>query len=100
MKKLLDPQVQALWQVGFIRPIDFVLLLSWVAVLVAATVFWWTGKLEVMNALIFIFSEITVALLWIVTLVYRTCHHVIMSRAEINTMPEAAARLAVTYKQS
>jgi hypothetical protein len=100
MKKLLDPQVQALWQVGFIRPIDFLLCLSWMAVFVTAIVFWWTGKLEVLNALVFIFLECSIALFWVVLLTYRTCHHVVLARADINTMPEAAARLAVTYKQS
>ena len=95
--KLLDEQTRSLIQVGFIRPVDYAVtgLLSLIGV---TTFFWWLFGAPTWQHLVLVYlSVITILAGWLVILVYRCCYHVIMARSEINTMPEAAAKLAVSY---
>lgn len=98
MKPLLDEQTKALIQVGFFKPIDMaaVLVLACSAVTVF---FWWAFGAPTWQQLVLILlGAILFVAIWLVILVYRCCFHVIMARSEINTMPEAAAKLAVSYQ--
>lgn len=98
MKPLLDEQTRALFQVGFIRPVDFVALGTILATTIT-TFFWWAfGTPTWQNVVLVLLGVALVFQAWIVILVYRACYHVIMARSEINTMPEAAAKLAVSYQ--
>jgi|KBSSwiStaDraftv2_1062776.scaffolds.fasta_scaffold00022_107 branched-subunit amino acid ABC-type transport system permease component len=98
MKPLLDEQTRALFQVGFIRPIDFFASGSIIATVIT-TFFWWAfGTPTWQNLVMVMLGVLLVLAVWIAILVYRCCYHVIMARSEINTMPEAAAKLAVSYQ--
>ena len=97
-KPFLDPQVRALFEVGFIRLIDFIFLLSWIAVLATASIFWYVDGLTVPRFLTLVFLQGSIVGAWLIVLTYRTCYHVIMARSDINTMPDAAAKLAIAYK--
>jgi predicted aspartyl protease len=96
MKPLLDPQVKALLEVGFIKFIDVVFLLSWIAAIVAAIVF--SRADNITRLLTLLFAQCAIIGAWLVVLAYRTCYQVIMARSDINTMPDAAAKLAIAYK--
>lgn len=98
MKPLLDDQTKALFQVGFIRPVDFVLAGS-LLVTAITTFFWWFfGSPTWQHLVVVLLGTLHVLGLWIVILVYRSIFHVVMARSEINTMPDAAAKLAVSYQ--
>lgn len=97
-KPFLDPQVKALLEVGFIKPIDALLLAMWIAVIVTAIFFWHQGTLTVDRFLILAFIQVTVVGVWAISVIYRTCFQIIMARSDINTMPEAAAKLAISYQ--
>lgn len=98
MKPLFDEQTKALFQVGFIKPIDFVFALLLVAA--GITSFFWaifgTPTLRGFEAILL--SAVTVTLVWLVILVYRCLFHVIQARSEINLMPDSAAKLAISYQ--
>jgi hypothetical protein len=98
MKPILDDQVKALWKLGFVRPIDFLLLLTWMAVLATAIYFWSTDTLTVIQALIFIFAEVTIVSLWVMIVIFRICYNVFVLRADVLGMPAAAAQLALAYR--
>jgi F0F1-type ATP synthase assembly protein I len=98
MKPLLDEQTRALIQVGFIRPIDFVASGTIIGTAIT-TFFWWFFGSPTWQHLVLVMLGLLLVLAgWIVILVYRCCYHVVMARSEINTMPEAAAKLAVSYQ--
>lgn len=97
-KPFLDPQVKALLEVGFIKLIDVIFLLSWIAVLVTAIVFWYVDSVTLLRLLTLAFLQGSIVSAWLVVLAYRTCYQVIMARSDINTMPDAAAKLAIAYK--
>jgi hypothetical protein len=98
MKPLLDEQTRALFQVGFIRPMDFVAVGTILSTLVT-TFFWATfGHPTWQNVVLVALGLLLVTAWWAIILVYRCCYHVIMARSEINTMPDAAAKLAVSYQ--
>jgi hypothetical protein len=98
MKPLLDEQTRALFQVGFIKPVDFVAL-GTILVTGTTTFFWWCfGSPTWQNIVSVVLLVLLVMATWMIILIYRCCYHVIMARSEINTMPEAAAKLAISYQ--
>lgn len=97
MKPFLDPQVKALIEVGFVRAVDLLLLLCWLAIVVVFTWSWASGTLTTAQLVALIFLQTLVVGAWLVMLGYRVCYQTIMARSDINTMPEAAARLAISW---
>ena len=98
MKPLLDDQTRALFQVGFVRPVDFVLAGALLATAVTAFFWWFFGSPTWQHLVLVLLGTLHVLGVWIVILAYRGIYHTVMARSEINTMPEAAAKLAVSYQ--
>lgn len=96
-KPLLDPQVKALLQVGYFKLIDLIFLLSWVAVFATAIFFWCKGSWTVERFLLCTFIQGSITGIWGIILLYRNLYQVIMARSDVNMMPDAAAKLALTY---
>lgn len=92
-------QWQALRRVGWVQTSDFV----FVGVLVASWVtafFWWLfGSPTAAGLAVVAAANIVLAQLWVVSLVFRCSFFVLQMRAEINTMPAAAAKLALSFQR-
>ena len=97
--QILDAKSEALIQAGLVKPIDAMLFLAFLCDGLV-TFFAWlfspsfkTGYLVCsLSIALFIF------LFWILLVGYRTCVLVLEARADINMMPENAARLARLYQ--
>lgn len=101
--KLAQTQFEALRSVGFFRAIDAVvsagLLLYW-----AVSALWnflvYKGVLvsSYFNLNSVLLSSILVVVLWIVVLVFRCTHFVLMLTASVKLMPYEAARIVSAWK--
>lgn len=90
-------QQQALRQVGWVQPVDFAILgivtLTWI------TLFYWSlfGNPSPMQVLACCLVAFAVVQLWVVILLFRCSHFVLMLTAYVNNMPDAAARMVIGY---
>lgn len=88
---------EGLRQIGFIKGIDFlvgiVLGLSTV-VLVCWIIF---ARPEAVRILVALYAQAMLVIVWLVILVFRTMHFVLMLRADINLMPFSAGRIAASF---
>lgn len=88
---------EALRSFGWIVPADFVFLGA--LVLTGITLVFWKifGNPSALNVIAVILTAIFCILMWIVVLIYRCSYFVLLARSDINLLPEASARLAVSY---
>lgn len=95
---LFDEQTKALWEVGFVRPID--LMYAAVMAMCAVTAMFWCifGNPTVIALLTTAVSMLVMFQLWLILLLYRCLYFIIQTRADINLMPEQAAKLALLYQ--
>ena len=92
-------QWQALRRVGWVQSSDFVFLgllaASWVTVF-----FWWLfGSPTAAGLAVVAIGNLAVAQVWTISLIFRCSFFVLQMRAEINTMPAAAAKLALSFQR-
>jgi len=90
-------QAQALRQLGWIQPIDYALLLlvglCWV------TLLYWNifGNPTPVQTLADCLVAFGLLQIWVIILVYRCAHFVLLLTATVNNMPEDAARMVVGF---
>jgi hypothetical protein len=90
-------EYQALRQLGFIRGFDFVMLSLLIGHLVFFG-FWKFFANPSTNSLLLGAVQCLIILhVWTISLIYRCMHNVLLTRSDINLMPEEAARLVVAY---
>lgn len=94
-------QYEALKRAGWVQTIDFVIGFGFIAGWV--TLGFWAlfapdPNLKVMAAAIV--GLMMLSQLWLVILAFRLSHFILLARADINLMPNEAARLAVRLQQS
>jgi hypothetical protein len=91
---------EALKQQGWIKPIDYAIG-GVVAVMWLLTILSYVFLVPSVYTLLLtgVFTTILIQA-WVVILVYRCMDFVLVTRADINLMPVAAARMAVAYFQS
>ena len=90
-------QTQALRQVGWIQPIDFVLLgliaATWVTLLYW-NIFGEPTPMETLSCCLIAFAIVQV---WAILLIFRCSHFVLLLTAHVNNMPDVAARMVIGY---
>jgi len=91
---------EALKQQGWIKPIDYIFMAIIAVIWVMTAVYYAIGFPGVYT---FLATAAVTSILfqsWIVMLVYRCMDFVLVTRADINLMPVAAARMALAYFQA
>ena len=88
---------QALREVGWIQGIDFFVMA--LVALVWITLLYWKifsnpSPIQVLSCCLVAFALIQ---LWIVILVFRCAHFVLLLTAHVNNMPDVAARMVIGY---
>jgi len=88
-------QWQALRQVGWVQPIDFIIL--FLVFMVALTMIFWSIFAEPTGVQLMTCAIIGFAIcqLWMILLVYRCMHFVLTIQAYLNNLPYEAARIAM-----
>jgi hypothetical protein len=90
-------QQQALRQVGWVQPVDFIIIglvsLTWITLLYWG-IFGAPTPMQIMACCLVAFALVQ---LWVVILLYRCSHFVLMLTAYVNNMPDAAARMVIGY---
>lgn len=97
-RPIVDDQTRALWQIGFWRPLDFVIAGVELVTLITCFFWWAFGHPTAMGALLTAIAMIGLLQVWIILLVYRCLFFIVQTRADINLMPAAAAQLAIAYQ--
>ena len=94
---ILDQETRALAQVGFFRPLDFVMLGGATFYLVTF-VYWciFTAP-PAINVMVVLFFLLLWMSFWIVLLLFRACRFIVEVRAAIATLPYDSARALSTY---
>lgn len=92
---LIDPQTRAFFTAGLIRPIDGLFLGGFI--LGCITVGYWRvfGSPTAGELTVVLLASIVYFQLWLILLSLRIGVLVLMARADINLMPDVAAKLAV-----
>lgn len=90
-------EAEALRIVGWIQPIDYVMLV--VVTICWVTLFYWKlfsdpSPLQILSCCLVAFAAVQA---WVVILVFRCSHFVLLLTATVNNMPDVAARIAVAY---
>lgn len=88
---------QALKARGWIQPFDYVMGAGIVLSLV--TLLFWRifGAPTALNVVAVVLVDIFIAQLWLISLVFRCSCFVLETQADINLMPESAARIVAGY---
>lgn len=88
---------QALREAGWIAGIDFVIMT--VLGLFLLTGAYWSifGSPTTLQVISLLLGATIILLLWIVILIFRCMDFVLSTQADINLMPDAAARMAVLF---
>ena len=90
---------QALKAFGWILPFDF-FMASMIGLSIVTVGFYFLfGNPTVIRLLAFAIVDIFIFQIWIVSLVFRCSCFVLETQADINLMPEAAAKIAVAFLQ-
>ena len=92
-------QWEALRRVGWFQGSDFaivgIILASWVTCF-----FWWLfGSPTLAGLAVVALANLALTQIWAISLVFRCSFFVLQMRAEINTMPAAAAKLALSFQR-
>lgn len=88
---------QALRKLGWIQPVDLVILV--LIMVVWVTLLYWKifsepSALQILSCCLVAFA---LTQLWVIILIYRCSHFVLMLTAHVNNMPDAAARMVIGY---
>lgn len=94
-RPLLDDHSRALLEVGFLNKADFVLAGVLLLMILAAIFVWLFGTPTWATYVAMLLLAILDLLVWVVILAFRGMYFTITLKAEILTMPEHAARMAV-----
>lgn len=97
-----EPQMtrrQALLKLGFFQAIDAIYLANFAALFVIMGVRGCFFSATQMEVLIWIASALAVGQIWLITLSFRIAWFVLSAQADINLLPEAAARIVLGYQQ-
>jgi hypothetical protein len=88
---------QALRKVGWIQPIDYFILFCVLGVFV--TLLYWNifASPTVSQTIGCCLIAYALVQLWVVILVFRCAHFVLLLTAYVNTLPETAAKLVIAY---
>ncbi len=99
MAKLIDQNTRHLLTAGLITPIDIVLLGAFFAECI--TVGYWRvfGSPSAEQLVVVLLATIVYFQVWLVALMFRLGVMILRARADINLMPDAAARIAVMALQ-
>lgn len=86
---------QALKQTGWVQGYDYVVV--FLIVMVWVTLLFWRifSNPTAVDALVCCMISVSLAQAWLVSLVYRCMHFVLMVRADVNMMPTAAAKIVM-----
>lgn len=96
-KPMTEPQ--ALWQAGWIKPVDVVLFVTNVFC-VAALVLWaFLGDPPFVKFVLACTLLISEQILWVIMLIFRCSYFVLKLHADVSLMPTTAARMVVSYYQ-
>jgi hypothetical protein len=94
---LIPTKWEALKARGWWLPYDWAIVVLLVTTLV--TLLFWRifGSPTALNLIAVVLVDIFIAQLWLISLVFRCSCFVLETQADINLMPEAAARIAAGY---
>jgi hypothetical protein len=88
---------EALKARGWWLPYDWGMVVA-LAATVVTIFFWWVfGTPTALNLIAVLLVDILIALLWIISLIFRCSCFVLETQADINLMPEASARIVAGY---
>jgi len=88
---------QAQRKLGLFAPHDFVMLVLIICAWVVAGFWKLFGDPQPLNLVAVILASILLAQCWMIVLIYRVLVFVLDVQADINLMPEAAARIVVGF---
>jgi hypothetical protein len=88
---------EALKARGWVQPYDY-----WMITIILGTIvtmFFWAifGQPTAINLIAVVLVDIFISQLWLISLVYRCSCFVLETQADINLMPESAARIVAGY---
>lgn len=89
----------ALRAFGWILPFDYVMVALLLGSVVTVGFYFLFGSPTVIKLVAFAIVDIFIFQVWIVSLVFRCSCFVLETQADINLMPEAAAKIAVAFLQ-
>jgi hypothetical protein len=94
---LIPTKFQALKERGWWQPLDWIMLGLFGSSLI--TLFFWRvfGAPTTLNVIAVLLVDILVALAWLIILSFRCACFVLETQADINLMPESAARIAAAF---
>lgn len=88
---------QALKARGWIQPYDYVMITIVLGTVVTLFFWWLFGQPTALNIVAVVLVDIFIAQLWSISLVFRCACFVLETQADINLMPESAARIVAGY---
>jgi hypothetical protein len=88
---------QALKDRGWLVPFDYVMV-SLIATTLVTLFFWRVfGSPTALNLIVVVLVDIFIAQVWMIALIFRCSCFVLETQADINLMPESAARIVAGY---
>lgn len=90
---------EALRAFGWILPFDYAMVAMLAMSVVTVGFYFLFGNPTVVKLVAFAIVDIFIFQVWIVSLVFRCSCFVLETQADINLMPEAAAKIAVAFLQ-
>lgn len=99
MKPLFDEQTKASYLAGLYRPIDFVFMFVFCVYWFAVGCWIWIGHPPTIFVILAALALMQLTLCWAIIILFRVGFIVLQCRADINLMPEAAAKVALTYQR-
>jgi hypothetical protein len=94
---IIDNETAALFKVGFIKPTDGVIFAVVMLILFVSTCYAIFAQPDPLKLICLILFVQFILLFWIVILTYRVSYFVLKLSGIVHTMPEQAARLAVSF---
>jgi hypothetical protein len=99
--RLIDDKTKALWRAvwaaGWIKVDDFIFLFILASVAFALPLHFFLWGIDNITILYYLLVETLVSVWWLILLVFRFGLFVLQVRADINLMPEAAAKMAISF---
>jgi hypothetical protein len=94
---LVPTKFQALKARGWWQPLDWIMLGIFGGSLVTLFFWWVFGTPTVLSLIAVLLVDILIALAWLIILSFRCACFVLETQADINLMPESAARIAAAF---
>lgn len=89
-------KADALAQLGWIKPFDYVIF-AIIMIGYVTLFFWWVfGNPQPMTTIIALLMNIIITQFWVISLIFRCSDFVLETRADINMLPDAAARIVMS----